>query len=239
MQRRNHHHKHGYTMVIKRSLIVFVLLAISTTAHAQRFNTNQFNNSSRDGQWEGAVVIGYENGSDLTGENGSSIDIDSAMNWGFSLGYNLTSKWNFNFRFAMSRPDYSARIVPEDPENLPQTINFEMSKYSSQFNAVYNFFEGPLTPYVQAGLGWSRLDSNILDRPPSTGCWWDPWWGYICHTTWSTYDTNEFSYNLGLGLRWDVNEAVFSRASYTREFIDVDSGSLDFDTLTLEIGIMW
>lgn len=226
-------------MIMKRLTILLALLAISTTAQAQRFNTKQISDSARDGQWEAALLVNYESGSDLTGDGGSSIDIDKAVGWGFSLGYNLTSKWNFNFRFAMNEPDYSATIVPEDPAEPPQTINYGMSKYSSQFNAVYNFLDGPITPFVQAGLGWAKLDSNIISRPPTTGCWWDPWWGYICTTTWSTYDTTEFTYNLGLGLRWDINAAFFSRASYTREFIKVDSGSLDFDAMTLEFGLMW
>ena len=99
--------------------------------------------------------------------------------------------------------------------------------------------QGPLTPFLQAGVGWTKLDSNILNRPPTTGCWWDPWWGWICATEWSTYETTKFSYNLGLGLRWDVNGALFLRGAYNREWVDVDRGSLDFDMLTMEVGLMW
>ena len=114
-----------------------------------------------------------------------------------------------------------------------------MTKYAHQFNVTYHFLKGPLTPYVQAGAGWTTLDSNIISRPPVTGCWWDPWWGYICTTTWTTYDTTKFSYNAGLGLRWDINAAVFMRGAWNREFVSTDNGNLDFDTLTLEAGLMW
>ena len=38
---------------------------------------------------------------------------------------------------------------------------------------------------------------------------------------------------------WDINGAVFLRGSYNREWVDIDSGDLDFDTLTLDLGLMW
>lgn len=226
-------------MTIKRLLILVLLLAISTSVQAQRFNTKKINSGERDGQWEAALLVNYQNSTDFNGENGSSIDIDKAWGWGVTFGYNLTSNWHFNFRLAMNEPDYSAIIVIDDPEIPPQTIDYSMSKYSGQLNAVYNFFEGPITPFAQAGLGWTRLDSNIVSEPPSTGCWWDPWWGYICTTTWSTYETTEFTYNFGLGMRWDINPALFTRGTINREWVSVDSGTLEFDTFTLELGLMW
>lgn len=226
-------------MPIKRLSILLLLLLVSTTLHAQRFNTKQIHDGLRHGQWESSLIVNYQNSTSLDGEAGSSIDVDKSVGWGFTLGYNLTSKWNFAFKFAMNKPDYSATIVPEDPEIPPQTIDYTLTKYASAFNATYHIFEGPLTPFLQAGAGWTRLDSNVPDRPPSTGCWWDPWWGWICNTTWSTYETTEFSYNAGLGLRWDVNGALFLRGTYNREWVKVDSGTLNFDVLTLDIGLMW
>mgnify|MGYP001816930961 FL=1 len=48
-----------------------------------------------------------------------------------------------------------------------------------------------------------------------------------------------FTYNVGVGLRWDVNNAIYTKASYTREFMDVDNGSVDFDTAIFELGLMF
>ena len=131
-----------------------------------------------------------------------------------------------------------ATIVPEPPEGedpVPRDIDYQLDKYSHALNATWNWFDGPLTPFLQGGIGWTRIDSNIPSQPPQTGCWWDPWWGYICDTTWKTYDTSDFAYNLGIGLRWDINGALFLRGSYNREWVSVDSGDLDFDTLSLDI----
>lgn len=232
-------------MTIKRLFILFLLLIVSTTVHAQRFNTKQTYDNLRHGQWEVSLLTQYQNSTDLSGKGGSSLDVDESWGWGFTIGYNLNAKWNFQYKFTMVEPDYSAYIVPGPPENPddpvipPQTIDYKLSKYSHAFNATYHFFDGPLTPFLQAGAGWTKLDSNIIDRPPSTGCWWDPWWGWICNTTWSTYDSTDFSYNAGIGLRWDVNGALYLRGTYNHEWVSLKSGTLDFDTLTLEAGLMW
>jgi opacity protein-like surface antigen len=226
-------------MTIKRITILLVLLVLSTSVQAQRFNQNSISEGLRDGKFEVGLLLQYQNGSDIDAEGGSALDIDSSTGWGFGFGWNWTEKWNISYRFTLNKPDYAATIVPEDPMEPAQTINYELDKSSHMFNVTYNFLKGPLTPYVQAGLGWTKLDSNILSRPPTTGCWWDPWWGWICATDWETFETTEFGYNVGLGLRWDINQMVYMRGSWNREFIKVDSGNLDFDTLTLEAGFMW
>jgi opacity protein-like surface antigen len=226
-------------MTVKRIFILFVLLALSTSLHAQRFNKKQIQEGQRGGQWEATVLVQSSQGTSKDFDQGQSLDIDSSIGWGFTVGWNWTEKLNLAYKFTMNKPDYSAVIVPEDPEIPPQTVNYTLTKYAHQFNLTYHFLKGPLTPYIQAGAGWITLDSNIINQPPVTGCWWDPWWGYICTTTWSTYDTTKFSYNAGLGLRWDINAAVFMRGAWNREFVSTDNGNLDFDTLTLEAGLMW
>ena len=229
-------------MSFKRLLILALLLIFSTTVQAQRFNKKNVYDDLRHGQWEASLLVQGAGGVDLAGESGSSIEVDDAIGWGFTIGYNLTANWNFSYKFTMASPDYTATIVPEPEEGedpVPRVIDYQLDKYSHALNATWNWFDGPLTPFLQGGIGWTRIDTNIPSQPPQTGCWWDPWWGYICDTTWKTYDTSDFAYNLGIGLRWDINGALFLRGSYNREWISVDSGDLDSDTLTLDMGLMW
>jgi opacity protein-like surface antigen len=223
----------------KRLLLLLALLTISSSVFAQRFNRQPEYAGLRDNQWEASLMIFSQSSVSNSFEDGSAVDVDSQLGWGISFGWNWTPKWQFSGKFAMVEPDYAATIVPEDPEMPPQNISYKLSRYLTQLNTTYHFFRGPLTPYIQAGIGWTRIDSNIPSSPPVGGCWWDPWWGYICSTTWSTYDTSEFTYNVGLGLRWDVNGALFFRGAWNREFVSVDRGSLDFDMITLEAGLMW
>jgi len=225
--------------MIKRAFILLLLLVASTSLQAQRFNKANIYDGIRYHNWEVSLLAQYQNGTSKEMEGGAALDVDNSYGWGFTVGWNWTEKWNLAYKFTMGKPDYSATIVPEDPELPPQTIDYTMTKYAHQFNVTYHFMKGPLTPYVQAGAGWTKLDSNIINRPPTTGCWWDPWWGWVCTTTWTTYDSTQFSYNLGLGLRWDVNGALFLRGSYNREFFKGKNTSLDFDTLSAEVGLMW
>ena len=229
-------------MSFQKLLILALLLVVSTTVQAQRFNKKSVYDDLRHGQWEASLLVQGAGGVDLGGESGSSIEVDDTIGWGFTIGYNLTANWNFSYKFTMASPDYTATIVPEPPEGedpVPRVIDYQLDKYSHALNATWNWFDGPLTPFLQGGIGWTRIDSNIPSQPPQTGCWWDPWWGYICDTTWKTYETSDFAYNLGIGLRWDINGALFLRGSYNREWVSVDSGDLDFDTLSLDMGLMW
>lgn len=226
-------------MNIRHLVLLLVLLALSTTVEAQRFNKKKIHDNNRERTWEVSLLTQYQNSSSETNEGGSTIDIDSSLGFGLGVGWNWTEKLNLSWRFSVNKPDYSATIVPEDPDQPPININYKMDRLASQFDLTYNFFSGPLTPFVQAGIGWTKLDSNIPDEPPSFDCWWDPWWGYICFEEWSTYKTSKFTYNLGLGLRWDINRAFFMRGTYNKEFISLENGTKSFDTLVLEGGVMW
>jgi opacity protein-like surface antigen len=227
-----------------RILLLATLLLVSTTVHAQRFNTKKIHEDVRSETWEFSLLVQQQNGSDLAGEQGSTLDIDSALGWGLTIGYNLTENWNFQYKFTLVKPDYNATLIPapgDDPDAElpdPMMVEWGASKYAHALNATYNFLDGPFTPFVQLGIGYTKLDSNIV-RDIITGCWWDPFWGYICDTTLRTYEDSGFAYNAGLGLRWDMGSAFFLRGAWNREWVDVDAGSLDFDTVSLEFGLMW
>lgn len=226
-------------MTLKRIILLLVLLAFATSVHAQRFNKKRDYEGLRDGTWEASLLLGSQGSLGVAGEGGSAIDFDSELAWGFTFGWNWTPNLNFSYRFMLSKPGYTAQIVPEDPELPVQILDYSANRYSNQVNATYHLFKGPVTPYLQAGIGWSKLDSNIPSQPPTVGCWWDPWWGYTCYSDWRTYDTSGFSYSLGLGLRWDVNGALFFKGAYNKEFFSADRADFDFGTLTLEAGLMW
>jgi opacity protein-like surface antigen len=227
--------------MLKRVTLVLLLMLSSSVVLAQYDNPKreraQF--GSRDGRFETSVILAYQTGLNEGGEGGSSLDIDSSAGWGFSIGWNWTARLNFQYRLMSNSPKYVAVLVPEDPEQLPQTIEQKLSKFSHRLNATYHFMEGGFTPFVSAGIGYTKLDSNFPKGSPQIGCWWDPWWGYICFGEWRTFSTSEFSYNVGAGVRWDINNAFFSRAEYNREFISLDNGTIDFDTLTVELGLMF
>jgi opacity protein-like surface antigen len=228
--------------MLKRVSLIALLILMSTSVLAQYDHPRkkQSQAGSRDGRWEGSVILAYQTGIDESYEGGSELSVDSGMGWGLSVAWNWTDKWNLSYRYLSTSPKYEALVVPEEgsPE-APRTIEHDMSKSTHQFNVTYNFSRRAFTPFVVAGVGWTKLDSNVPSAPPGVGCWWDPWWGYICVADWKTYDTSQFTYNLGAGMRWDINNMLFTKASYVREFLSAENGSINLDTAVLELGLMF
>ena len=229
--------------MLKSIALIAILIATSSTVLAQYDNQRKERSpsaaGSRDTRFEVSVILAYQNGLDESSEGGSSIEVDGGMGWGINLGWNWTEKLNLSYRFVATKPGYLAVVVPEDTELGPQTFEQKLSKMSHQFNVTYNFRAKAFTPFVLAGAGFTKLDSNVIAGPPTTGCWWDPWWGYICFTDWETFGDTKFSYNLGVGLRWDINNAIFTKAAYSREFLSLKNGTLSFDMAILEVGLMF
>lgn len=228
--------------MLKRISLIALLILVSTSVLAQYDHPRKKPSKagSRDGRWEGSVILAYQTGMDQSYEGGSELNVDSTMGWGLSVAWNMTDKWNFSYRYLSTSPDYQALVVPdEESGEVPRLIEHEMSKRTHQFNVTYNFSRKAFTPFVVAGVGWTKLDSNVPSAPPGVNCWFDPWWGYICIADWETYETSQFTYNLGAGLRWDINNMLYTKASYVREFLDTDNGSIDLDTAVIELGLMF
>jgi len=229
--------------MLKRFSLIALLILISSSVLAQYDHPRKklSKAGSRDGRWEGSVILAYQTGLDQSYEGGSELNVDSTMGWGLSFAWNWTDKWNLAYRYQSTNPNYTALIVPEEGSiEVPRTIEHEMSKSTHQFNVTYNFSRKAFTPFVVAGIGWSKLDSNVpTTAVPGVGCWWDPWWGYICFADWKTYNTSQFTYNLGAGLRWDINNILFTKASYVREFLSAENGSINLDTAVWEVGFMF
>ena len=141
------------------------------------------------------------------------------------VGYNFTNRFSVLGELAWVRPRYEATYVPE--AGGLETINARLDISTFQIKGVFNFIEGPLTPFVEGGLGWTRVDSNIISGPPITGCWWDPWWGYICDTFFSTYSDTRTSYSYAGGLRYEFSTQWSVRGSYGVTELDTSSNTQD------------
>jgi opacity protein-like surface antigen len=215
-----------------RNFFWFSLLtvAISGNAWAQSAMLGK-----RAGQWETSAGIYSTSSLTASGSNGSSIDVDSGYGLAFSLGYNVTDQLAVRFDGSWTNPDYTA--VVNTVEDGPFELDHELSLFTGQFSGVWNLLPGAFTPYLQAGIGWTYVDSNVADGPPTTGCWWDPWWGYICSDFFSTYSDTSFSWNIGAGLRYELSRSMFVRGGY--ELLQLDGGEgvdPDFDNFRIELG---
>lgn len=173
----------------------------------------------------------------VDGRQGSSLNLSSRTGFQFGIDYYLQRKLSVGFDMTWVRPKYGATLVPDDGGD-PIDVSYRADIFTGQFNGAYSFIDGPITPFVEASLGWTYFDSNISGSPPIVGCWWDPWWGYVCDGFYSTYNSTSFSYGAAAGLRWDFRRDLSLKGSY--RWLEVESDRTVnkpvLEQVTLEIG---
>jgi opacity protein-like surface antigen len=212
------------------AVLACVVLAGASVADAQY----------REDRWEFSLGTFYQLGTTIDGEEGAGIE--TGNDFGFSLGggYNFTDRLATTFGFQWAGVGYDATALDEDLN--PVDISGKYDSFTLSGNLIYYLSDGPLSPYVGAGIGWTWIDTNIPNGPPYTWCWWDPWWGYVCSSSYPTETKDAFSYQATLGLRYEFdNDRTFLRLGYTSQWMDFDSssGTPRFDVIVLDIGGMF
>ncbi len=214
---------------MKRVIILISALALSATAVAQ---------NDRSDMWEFGLIISDMSSEALSADMGSSIAIDGDTGFGLSVAYNISNRFAVGADFIWSSPKYTAVLTPDGP-GIPEVINHKMDLFTYTFTGTWNLLDGPLTPYLEANYGWTNIDSNIADQPPITGCWWDPWWGYVCDTFYSTYSKTRTSYGGAAGLRWDSGNGWTLKASYGFLEIDTSKATEKANMDVIRVDLAW
>ncbi len=218
--------------MITRSGLFLALAAFSTPTFAQIAD-------DRAGRWEFGVNLLDTSSESFTGPENTSLDIDGELGIGLSAAYNFTNRLAVQFDLDYLSPKYSADFLIEDTNEI-ETIRTSMDVLNFHVKGTFYFLEGPLTPYVQAGMGWTNVDSNVADGPPTTGCWWDWWWGgYVCRNFWSTYSDTRSSYTAAVGLRWDYSRDMSFKAEYGVLETEGSGFSEDVSIDTFRIAASW
>ncbi|HEX9191360.1 MAG TPA: outer membrane protein assembly factor BamD [Candidatus Deferrimicrobiaceae bacterium] len=197
----------------------------------------------RKGRYEVTLQSRYVASKDIDGNGGSKLELDPAPGFGLGFGYNFTNHVALHLDGSWARSDYQATIATTDTDGNPTgptTAGGTLDTATVALNVSYYILDGPLTPFLLGGIGWTFADSNIPSGPPQGVCWYDPWYGYVCTSYQNTYTKSYFSYNLGLGARWDVISGFFLRGSVVWQWIDLgQAGTTDFMGGRLDLGYMF
>ncbi len=221
---------------MRKFYLVLMLFLVPAISMAQGYNRGKAQT------WEFSVSGIYQQADVASADGGSSLVVDDDVGFGFNVGYNFSNNLNVSADFDFLKPRYSAVIVsepnPPDGSMETTTIDHKMSQFNARLKASYYFTEGPLFPYIEAGFGWTFLDSNVASGPPTGFCWWHPWWGYICESFVDTFSSTEFSYGGALGIRYDLAGNSFIKASYNLWVLDTGSARADpeLESFRLEYG---
>ena len=209
-----------------------VLLAVPAAAGA----------ADREGTWETTLGVVIQNSSDADFEGGTTAEFDSDTSFVFGLGYHYTANLEFGARLGIGTTDYEASIAVDGNGDGNADgfagVRGDLEFTTLLFDATWNMMSGPFSPFVTGGIGWNWVDTNIATGPPQTGCWWDPWWGYVCTSFQDTRTLDGFTYQLGVGARYDFTDTVAVHGSYRINWIDFDNakGTPDFDGFQLSVG---
>jgi opacity protein-like surface antigen len=217
---------------MRRVITFCVLTLFAGLASAQVYE--------REGTWDAGFLLVDTGDDTINGDFGSSLTFKGDLGWGFYGNYNFNNHFALGVDWSHISPDYIL-TYRQDNGGIPgllQTISHEGDIGNLHIKGTFNFLAGAFTPFVEAGFGWTWIDSNIADGPPSTGCWWT-WYGYVCSNFYDTYSSTQTSYTYAAGLRWDVSPDFSLRADYGVMEIDTSSAASDLQTEALRIGFGW
>lgn len=224
------HNKPG-TKLLKLCLIW--LAVISSNVQADFYD-------SRVKKWEFYLAPQITDSKDLQFENGATANLEQDSSLGFGVGYNLNSHIELALEFVSNDTNYTSTAIPEDPAESPVTSSGSIYTSTINFGFTFNFLTTPFTPYVTANLGSTYIDSGVYTGNVGSGCWWYPYYGYICGPVAQTYTSTELSYGAALGLRYDFNRKLYMKGEARKSFIDMgNSNTPDFDTARLIFGFMF
>ncbi len=202
-----------------RSFMLLVMLASSSTMVLGQGLDGH--GRSRANQWEFSVDTIYTGSKDISGEGGSSLSFEDNLGWGFGLSYNINASFNVGMQFDWSSTSYTALMVEEDSGDLRRYSN-KMDLSTTSITGKWNILKGPFTPYVSGAVGWTLVDTNVFAGYDG-GCYWDPWWGYVCGPFPTSYGSNVASYGLGLGARMQLTPKFSISLGYDYKWLDIDA----------------
>jgi opacity protein-like surface antigen len=214
---------------VRRMPLVVAGLLLSVSAGAQSYG-------ERDHSWELGLDGVYQNTATLNFKGGSTAKLATDFGLSVYAAYNFSEHIQLQGALDWSNVDYKAYIVTD--AGATANANGTYQAFTPRLNLQYNFIEGPVTPFAIGGIGYGYIDTNIPNGRPVSGCYWDPWYGYLCGTAQSTKTVDGFTYLAGAGVRWDVTDYGSVRLAYERHWVDFGSqGSPYVDQVKL--GFSW
>ena len=177
--------------------------------------------SLAQGTWESGLDLVYQNSKTLHFDGGTNAKLDSDTGLSVTFGYRQTPHIEWMFALDWANVDYTANLATSPSTSVSARGSYD--SFTPRVNLQYNIMDQPLTPYVMAGIGYSFIDTNIPAGRPVNGCWWDPWYGYICGSVQPTKSVDGFAFQAGIGARWDVNEQWSLRLAWERHWVDLGS----------------
>jgi opacity protein-like surface antigen len=207
-------------MSIKHRIIVLLAagLAMSAPAWAQ--------SSGREPGPEYGLDVVYYPAADWSFNGGSSVSLEDDVALTLIFGYRFSSRLEVQGALDWQSASYKGTIASaNNPPIASIDVRGDYESWTPRVAVNFNLLDRNLTPYITGGIGWTFVDTNIPTGQVSVGCWWDPWYGQICTGYQATRTFNEFSYQVGAGIRWDSPGAYSLRLGYEKHWLDISTST--------------
>lgn len=195
----------------------------------------------RGGKYELSASPIFTQGGTYSFANGSSAKTETSAGFGIQWAYNFDEHWSSGMDGAFSGADYAGNATPgAGNPGAPFAFSTRLETITFRFNTTYHFIAAQFTPFVTLGIGATSTDTNTPTAPSSPACVWYPYWGQVCASTAPTKNLTDFSYNAGVGVRYDMRpEPYFFRALYNRLWVDLggSTGTIDYDQIRIDFGV--
>jgi len=162
-------------------------------------------------------------------KEGSTVDLDSNTGGRFGVAFYLTDDFALGADFGYSRANFDATVVGDTSSGQPPTtvaIENGRTEFSTfNFTATYHLLDDWFRPFGLLGLGYNWVHTNISLLPPQTGCWWDPWYGYICGTYQPTHNAGSLTYQVGAGVQFNFSDSFGVNLDYRETWIELQNAN--------------
>ena len=153
----------GDTMRAKTLPMVLALgTALGTALLVPRADAAE---SERPEKWQTSIPITFTSSSNYDSEEGTSIDVNDDLGWGFGFGYHFDKRFMLGVDFTWISANYDAHIATDfDGDQVPDDsvdVSGTLDATNLQFVGQYNILPGRITPFVRGSFGWTWVDSNI------------------------------------------------------------------------------
>jgi len=197
------------------ALALALSLGIGTSASAQKLTP-----------WGGQVYGGYP----VPISDNLNNYTSGSFSWGGGVTYSPpAAMWGIRFDVRNSRFSGDEAAIRKTLDSLG--INSDEAYNKDGYFRTWDLAlagelgtskDNKFRAYVLGGVNFSNKYAALTEPGVASGCYWDPWWGYICGS--GVYDevvanSNvwEFGYNFGGGISANVGRgaSVFLETVYT------------------------
>lgn len=162
---------------------------------------------------------------------GPKGDVTMAMDdtglGGIGFGYHLNNYLSVRTELLFGSANFRGDLPTAAGGTV--AIQQDVLVQTGRLNLDYNIINRRLTPFVTAGIGYQYLEAELDQLPPAEVCWWDPWWGWVCSDAQPIASDFQFTWNAGVGVRWDINDHLFVKVLAGANWVQY-SGAQDLTT---------